>query len=316
MAHLRFDDPPLLELRYTQDGVVALWQLCELGARWSDVERMVRRRELRQVHPGIYVDHTGPLTTRQREWVAVLTAWPAALAAESALPGVRTGSVHIAVMRGRRTLQLPPYVRLQRVSDLDDVTMWHRSPPRMHIDPALLQVMSRRIRADDVPGAFDVMTRVLHGRATTIDRVLAVLESRRRISGRAMIESMLTDARDGVCSVLERGYLRRVERPHGLPRASRQHPSTATGRVTHQDVRYPGFGLVLELDGFTFHETAAARDNDAERDLAELAASSAATARLTYGLVFSRQCRTADLVATILQRKGWTGSLRRCSRCP
>lgn len=316
MAHLRFDDPPLLELRLAQDGVLALWQLFERGARWSDVERMVRRRELRQVFPGIYVDHTGHLTARQREWIAVLTAWPAALAAESALPGVRTGVVHIAVKRGRRNLQLPPYVRMQRVTDLEELAMWHRSPPRLHVEPALLQVMSRRIHADDVAAAFDAMARVLHERATTVDRVLEALARRRRISGRATIESMLTDARDGACSVLERGYLRRVERAHGLPLASRQHPSTATGKLTHQDVRYPAFGLVLELDGFTFHGTAQARDDDAERDLAELAASSAATARLTYGLVFSRQCRTAKLIATILQREGWDGRLQACPRCP
>lgn len=104
---------------------------------------------------------------------------------------------------------------------------------------------------------------------------------------------MLTDAREGICSVLERGYRDRVERPHGLPIAARQRMSTATGSRTHQDVCYREYSLVVELDGHIFHRSAASRDADAGRDLAELAASGAPTARVTYGLVFRTSCQTA-----------------------
>src|SRR5690606_22847660 len=99
-------------------------------------------------------------------------------------------------------------------------------------------------------------------------------------------------------------------------RASRQHPSKVTGATTYQDVRYPAFGFVIELDGYAFHSTAQARDDDAARDLAELATSSAATARLTYGLVFRTPCQTACWIAQILRARGWGGELRRCPACP
>jgi hypothetical protein len=73
-------------LTWVQDGVVARWQLLELGACRHDIRRMLRRRDLTVVHPGVYVNHTGPLTWEQRAWAAVLVHWPAALARESALP--------------------------------------------------------------------------------------------------------------------------------------------------------------------------------------------------------------------------------------
>ncbi|WP_211357154.1 type IV toxin-antitoxin system AbiEi family antitoxin domain-containing protein [Nocardioides rubriscoriae] len=59
-----------------QDGVVSRRQLEELGAAPHDIKRMVRRHELHRRLPGIFVEHNGPLTPRQQEWVAVLAHWP------------------------------------------------------------------------------------------------------------------------------------------------------------------------------------------------------------------------------------------------
>ena len=66
-------------LLFKQDGVIARWQALAAGATDSDIERRLRRREWARVSPGVYVDHTGPLTWRQRAWAAVLAVWPAAL---------------------------------------------------------------------------------------------------------------------------------------------------------------------------------------------------------------------------------------------
>ncbi|KUI19279.1 hypothetical protein AU192_05825 [Mycobacterium lehmannii] len=129
------------------------------------------------------------------------------------------------------------------------------------------------------------------------------------------MEAMLTDVRDGACSVLERGYLHRVERAHGLPRGERQIRSTATGRSTFQDVRYKRQGVVVELDGRAIHESPRDRDRDALRDLAELSRSDLVTIRVTYGLVFGGACRTALLIGDLFRRRGWTGRPRSCSTC-
>lgn len=305
----------LVPLLRQQDGVVARRQLLGLGATPSDVDRLVRRRDLVRAYDGIYVDHTGPLTPRQREWVAVLAAWPAVLADESALPGPRPGDVRIAVAHGR-SLLLPPGVRMRRVVDLDGRALWQRSPPRMRPEDALIDVMVDRVAAEEIPRGFAALADAVTARATTPHRVLDRLALRTRVRGRRVIEGMLTDARDGVCSVLERGYLQRVERPHGLPRAVRQAASRATGGLTLQDARYEPYGFVVELDGTLGHTSAAARDQDSMRDLAEMAIARRLTTRITYGVVFDHGCRAAHLIGQILRERGWPGSPRRCPRCP
>lgn len=306
----------LASLLSEQDGVVARWQLRAAGVSDNDLARTLRRRELTRVHPGIYVNHNGPLTPRQREWVAVLAAWPAALDGVSALH-VRgsSSSVRIAVSH-HRIVVLPPGVRLRRVSNLDERVAWQRKPPRLHAEEALIDEMASRLARDEVDTAFALMAEVITSRRTTVERVVDRLHRRPRIAHRQMLKAMLTDVRDGLCSVLERGYRNRVERPHGLPRGSRQRASRATGGLTLQDVRYEQLGVIVELDGTLGHTSAAERDTDALRDLSELGVHGAVTARLTHGLVFRHSCRTAWLIGEILRTRGWRGRLRRCLRCP
>lgn len=302
-------------LRWMQDGVVTRQQLIDHGATDHDIRRLVRRNELRRLHPGVFVNHTGELTLRQRQWAAVFALWPAALAGESALPVKQGPVIHVAVEAGRR-LEAPPRVVLHHVNHLRERVDGRARPPRLRVEHATLDAMASRIQRDDVPGAFALLAEVSHQHDTLHIQLLAALAARERISGRATIEGMITDLRDGACSVLERGYLQLVERTHGLPRATRQRTSHATGRRSVQDVRYDDFGVIVELDGLAFHDNPRARDTDARRDLAELANSNAVTARVTYGLVFREPCLTAMWIARILRRHGWRGHLRRCPSCP
>jgi hypothetical protein len=302
-------------LHHVQSGVLARWQLLENGLTDNDIERMLRRRELRRAWPAVYVTHTGPLTLAQRQWVAVLACWPAALTLESAVPNERPEQIHVAVDVKRNLRIQPPGVIAHRMAGFEADVDWRSSPPRVHVHRAVLELMQARIRDGDVAGAYAALANACH-RRTTPDRILRALARRERVSGRRLIEGMLTDLRDGVCSVLERGYLERVERPHGLPRAERQRTSTATGSRTDQDVRYEKYGVVIELDGRSIHDNPGAWDADARRDLAELAVSDAVIARVTYGLVFGGQCETAGWVAQILRRQGWDGTPHRCPLCP
>ena len=68
-----------------QDGVIARRQLLALGVGVNDLARLVRRRELARVHPGVFCDHTGPLTWHQRAWAAVLVGGRSALGLQSAI---------------------------------------------------------------------------------------------------------------------------------------------------------------------------------------------------------------------------------------
>jgi hypothetical protein len=276
---------------------------------------MLRRRELAVVHPGVYVNHTGRLSRAESEWAAVLACWPAALADESALPGHPTDVVVVAV-DGTRRCRPPGRVRVRRREQLDLVADWSARPPRVRLEHATIDVMSRKVRAGDIAGAFTTLAEVCHSRRTSPEQIRRALAGRRRVPGRKVLAAMLDDLATGACSVLERGYLHHVERAHGLPRASRQRRSTATGAAADHDVRYDDFGFEVELDGRAFHDTAGARDRDARRDLAELVTADVATARVTYGMVFRDPCWTASMIAQGLRSPGWTGVMRRCSRCP
>lgn len=302
-------------LLYLQDGVISRPQILEVGGTDNDIERMLRRRDLVAVHRGVYVNHTARLTRLQRAWVAVLAVWPAALAGESALPGAsRKGELEIAVDETRR-VAAPPGTRVRRVVDLASKVQWAAAPPQMLIEHAALDAASERLRLEDVAGAYAVLARACGSRVTQADRIARTLRERARITGRPLLAAMLEDLAGGADSVLERGYLHGVERRHGLPRGTRQRRSDSTGQRTLQDVRYDAYGTIVELDGRETHDTAAARDADAARDLAELATTGDVTLRLTYGQVYRDRCRTAALVARVLQSRGWQGELRPCPDC-
>ena len=200
-----------------------------------------------------------------------------------------------------RTLKLPSWIQVHRTRGFEQRADLTRRPPAMTIEHALIDANAARMAAGDVPGAFALLAETVHSRRTTPDRILTALDTRQRVAHRATLEGLVTDLRDGACSVLERGYMYRVERRHGLPRGDRQHESRASGRRTAQDVQYGEYGVIVELDGRAYHASAQARDRDARRDLAELAVNDIVTVRVTYGLVFHEACRTAARIATILQ---------------
>jgi len=307
----------MAELLELQAGVITRRQLLEAGLAPHDVRRMLRRRELTRVHDGVFVDHTGELTWLQRAWAGVLFAAPAALADESAIraadgPG-RAGSeaapIHIAVDR-KRTMFEPDGIRIQRMSHLEDRVLWNASPPRVRLEHALLGVAAR------APTDFRAIATLADGvqsRRTNGARLEAALESTRRVARRGFLAGVIADISGGTCSVLEHGYLTKVERPHGLPLASRQARASARGPI-YRDVDYAPVPVVVELDGRLFHDNATARDRDLERDLFAVVGG-ATTGRVGWGQVFDRPCVTAELVGILLAQRGWTGTFKRCPDC-
>jgi hypothetical protein len=122
---------------------------------------------------------------------------------------------------------------------------------------------------------------------------------------------VLSDLDAGTCSVLEHGYLTRVERPHGLPRGRRQDGAVTAQGVVLRDVVYPCQDTYVELDGRLFHDSAERRDRDLDRDL-EAAVEGRHTVRLGWGQVFTRPCRTAGQVGRLLRQRGWQGAPEPC----
>jgi hypothetical protein len=156
----------------------------------------------------------------------------------------------------------------------DDKVQWNLGPPRMRLEEAALDVASERPTEF---GAIEVLADVCQSRRTTAARMLEVAATRRRLRRRRWLMGVLDDISEGSCSVLESGYLNRVERAHALPRAGRQVPGHDRGPL-YRDVDYAPWGLV----------------------------------RLGWGQVYGRPCWTAGQVASLLRSRGWRGTPQVC----
>lgn len=248
-----------------QDGVVSRSQLLAVGATSELIRCKVRTRAWVAIYPGVYVNHTGEPTWRQRAWAAVLDAAPAALGARSVIH-FGAGAVQVIVAKHRQVTKRPGVVVHMRNRFAESVD-WNKGPPRLRIEEAALDLAAE---APTEQLAIAALTRVVNDRRTTAPRLLAALDLRQRISRRQLLTDILTDIAEGTCSVLEHRYLTKVERAHGFPVAERQVP-TGVGRAGYRDALYRDFGVVVELDGVLGHADAASRDRDLERDLAAAA---------------------------------------------
>jgi len=308
-----------------QDGLIARRQVLAAGGSAHDIRRRLRRREWATVHPGVYVNHTGPLTWRQRAWAAVLLHWPAALSGASALrahegPGRRRhddrATIEVIVRRGRRATSIPG-VGVRASRRFDEAVQLDLHPPRQRYDDAIIELADT---AHDDLAAIATLADACGARRTTAARLRAQVAVMSRLRRRRWLEAVLDDIAEGTCSVLEHAYLTRVERAHGLPRGLRQIPDRdGRGRRVYRDVVYggnrPRWRQYVELDGRLGHETTADRDRDLERDL-DAALEHADSVRLGYGQVLGRPCGTAAKLGRLFQRQGWNGEATRCPRCP
>ena len=306
------------DLLARQDGVIARHQLLAARVTQARIDTSLRRRDLVTVHPGVYLTHTGAPTWSQRCWAAVLYAGRSALHLESALhePGkgtAPTGPVHVAIDWSRRVVPRSG-IRVHRVRDLEEKVRWNLSPPRVRVEVAAVEVAHR---APDELAAISALAAAVGARRTVPDRLREELQRRGRLHRRALLTGLLEDLEHGTHSVLEHGYLARVVRPHGLPEpTSRQARVDGAGRTEYRDVAHDDVDLVVELDG-QLHDRSDARDDDADRDLDDLARGKVAP-RLRHRQVFATPCRTASRLAVLFRVRGWDGHPVSCGLpgCP
>lgn len=309
-----YEPTAVLALVRRQSGVVSRRQLASLGVTPADLRRLVRRKALFRLSPGVFIDHNGAISPLQRVWWACLHYGRASVADISALELARDASgarlslpIHIAIASGR-SLEPLHQVSLHQVRRLESVIGWNAHPPRMRPEIAALRAASVAEGTNDV---VSVLADAVNWRVTTAARLREALDELPTLRQRALLREVVDDLAAGACSVLERGYLHRVENAHGLPTGLRQSPRRTPEGREFRDVGYEEFGLIVELDGRAFHSGKQAWDTDLDRDLDELV-SSRSTARLGWRQVFATECRTAGKVGALLQRGGWQGAPRPC----
>jgi hypothetical protein len=173
------------------------------------------------------------------------------------------GPVWVAVA-ARRNVQEREDYRVRWLARYEEQVLDHTHPPRMRFEEACLDLV---VEAGSSLDRVQLLAAACQSRRTTAERLLGALSARSRVRDRRWIEAVLRDVAAGTTSVLEHGYLTRVERPHGLPRGVWQLAGRGPRGTVYRDVAYPGLGQYVELDGALFHDSPRARDADLERDL-------------------------------------------------
>ena len=310
--------PEIDALLAAQDGVVCRRQVLACGDGDHDIRRRLRRREWASVHVGVYVDHTGPLTWTQRAWAAVLVHPRAALTGASALRALGLtrhdrpdDPIRVVVPAGRPADAVAGVVA-QRCAAYDVVALTVKSPPRVTVEHAALSVAGQ---THDEDAAVAVLADVCQARLTSAARLASHLATLPRLRHRRLLALVLDDLASGAYSALERRYLARVERAHGLPTAARQRRVRPGRSVAYRDVDYLEHGVVVELDGRLAHGAPGQRWADLDRDIDSVVVGDV-TVRAAWGQVL-QPCRLAAAVGRLLQARGWSGAAHPCGPgCP
>jgi hypothetical protein len=299
-----------LKLLTKQDGVTSRSQLLGLGIDDNAIEVLVRRHHLAPVARGVYRRTDTERTWHQSVWAACLRYAPAVadplttLALAGAVDRPRRIGV---VVDHRRRVGGERLVRVTRMRDFELLAKLDRHPPQLELEPAAILAAAAQ---PDEQAIVTLLADVTHSRRTTPERLRAQLARQSRVAGRPLLEAVLVDLQDGACSNLERMYVHRVERAHGLPPARRQARVRLDGTVAFRDNEYLGGLLNVELDGRLGHDTSEDRWADADRDLATTLLGGR-TLRLVWQQVLD-SCRAARVVATLLQPCGWDGHAVPC----
>jgi very-short-patch-repair endonuclease len=269
----------LAEMGREQHGVVSRAELLDTGMTADAIDWRVRSGVLLLEYPGVYrVGHRAP-SREARYLAAVKACGPGAV-----LSGRAAAHLH-ALIKGPPP---PPEVtspterriegiltRRSRTLDPRDVTEIHNIPTttvaRTLVDLAAVLSPDALARACHEAG-------ILHG--TTPAHVEAVLKRRPNSPGAAALRAILHGDVHVTLSKLERRFLKQLKAA-GLPLPETNRP--AGGRRV--DARWPAHRLTVEVDGYRYHRSRHAWEQDRRRER-EARARGDEFRRFTYGDVF------------------------------
>lgn len=300
-----------------QAGVLTRTQALRIGVSPDAVRARLRAGHWQRLQRGVYAMFTGEPGWEAQLWAALRRAGPDAVlshytAAELArITDQRSSAVHVTVPRQQHVTPIPGVV-LHRSSRIELARHIGTLPPRTGIEETTLDLTQCSPTLDD---ALAWLARACGARLTTAPLLRVAMDSRVRVRWRRELALALDDIGDGAHSVLELRYIRRVERPHRLPRAQRQARAISGGLTRYRDALYADFGVVVETDGRVAHPLEE-RWRDHHRDNAAIV-DGLVTLRYSWTDITQRPCLVAAEVAAALRRRGWPGAPHSCGpTCP
>lgn len=242
-----------------QHGVVSRRQLVELGISEDSIDRQLVTGRLALIHRGVYaVGHTArALHTREMAALLACGIDRSTLSHTSAArvwrmlpPDTRDKGVDISVWNGQ-----PRYkgIRIHRPLDLGDSDCrWH-GPIRITSPIRTLLDIARSRQASCLDSAVNEALILGVVKDHELERLVLDSPSRRGI---CLLERQLVDK--GYTRSAAEEKMRKLIKAHGLP------PAIANTHVAGYEVDFlwPGFDVIVEVDGFKFHRTRLKSDRD------------------------------------------------------
>jgi hypothetical protein len=299
----------LREVCRRQHGIVTRRQALAAGMATGQIRTQLRAGRWQRLYAGVYATFTGVVPREAQLWAAVLAAGPGAALSHhtaAALAGLcEDGAIHVTVPHDRRVRPLGIAVHIS--ARLDVARHPTRTPPQTRIEETVLDLTQT---APDLATALGWIIRACAARLTTVGRLRTALAQRKKVRWRAELSATLDDVCLGTHSLLELRYLHRVERRHALPEGVRQRPRRRPGGHWYDDVSYPQYATIVELDGRAAHPEHTRR-RDRKRDNAHVVAGGDV---LHYDMadVSDSPCAVAAEVAAVLHRNGWPGTAKPC----
>jgi hypothetical protein len=317
---LRHLPTPCQDLIDLQHGVIARWQIAQAGLSVRVIDPQVNIGRWQPVYRGVYATFTGLPSRMAVLWAAALRGGPGAAlsyqtAAEldrlvdqpSRLIHVTVGPVRQVTISSEESRGRAPRIIVHRCARLNEARHPARTPPRTRIEETTIDLVQASANIDQ---ALSWLITACGRRLTSAELLLTSMGARPKLRWRTELTGALTDIGGGIHSILEWRYVRGVERPHGLPRATRQAISPIGGQTRYLDNHYREFGVAVELDGQVAHP-AEARWRDIHRDNAS-AEAGIVTLRYSWADVTENPCKVAAEVAQVLRLHGWTGHPHAC----
>jgi hypothetical protein len=292
-----------------QGHVIARSQAIDLGLDAETIRNHARYGDWQRLAVGVYADFTGAPKREAQLWAALLRAGPGAAlshwtaAERHGLVDRPSAAIHLTVPAGRHPARWAaiPGIVIHRSRSLDQAIHPAMSPPCTRAEHTVLDLIEASATFEE---AYDWICRAIGRRRTTPIRLREALAARPRMRWREDLKLALGDA-EGALSVLERRYVRGVERPHGLPVARRQARVWQGTGNRYLDNLYEEYRACVEIDGTAAHP-ADEQWRDKDRDRWNAVHRKIDTIRV--GMLALRsaqdQCATAADVAMWLNSRG------------
>lgn len=239
------------ELAEAQAGVVSRSQLYAHGISRGEVRANLGAGRWQALGRHCIVVHTGPLTTQQGWWSAVLEGGPrafldgASALIASGLEHFQEDKIRVSVPRGAKIRHRGTSVNIRQTRRWDRSDLMTSGVPRARPEVAAVR---GALWAKSERQATLLLTMSVQQGLTTPDRLAQQALRIKRDRRRSLLHSVIIELSGGIRSLNELDVVRGC-RDRGLPEPDKQVLRRTPDGTYYLDLRWDKWAVVVEVDG-------------------------------------------------------------------